>query len=63
MRWRETLFPPPKLGPLGRLGLRLTSPLMRRIFRRDLRVLRSLVRTAVGGRALTDQSSGAGRAK
>ena len=44
MRWRETLFPPPKLGPFGRLGLRAMSPLMRRIFQRDLRVLRSLVR-------------------
>jgi choline dehydrogenase-like flavoprotein len=43
MRWRETLFPPPKLGPVGRLGLRMMSPLMRRTFRRDLRVLRSLV--------------------
>jgi carbon monoxide dehydrogenase subunit G len=43
MRWRETLFPPSKLGPIGRLGLRMMSPLMRRIFRRDLRVLRSLV--------------------
>ena len=51
MRWRETLFPPPKLGPFGRLGLRLTSPLMRRIFRRDLRVLRSLVRTRSAGEA------------
>ena len=45
MRWRETLFPPPKLGPFGRLGLRLMTPVMQRIFRRDLRVLRSLVRT------------------
>ena len=49
MRWRETLFAPPKLGPFGRLGLRLASPLMRRIFRRDLRVLRSLVRTRSTG--------------
>jgi carbon monoxide dehydrogenase subunit G len=47
MRWRESLFPPPKLGPIGRLGLAAAAPLMRRIFRRDLRVLRSLV----GGRS------------
>jgi carbon monoxide dehydrogenase subunit G len=45
MRWRETLYPPRALGPVGRPGLRAASPLMRRTFRRDLRVLRSLVRT------------------
>jgi carbon monoxide dehydrogenase subunit G len=45
MRWRETLYAPRVLGPVGRLGLRLGAPLMRRICRRDLRVLRSLVRT------------------
>jgi carbon monoxide dehydrogenase subunit G len=45
MRWRETLFPPRALGPVGRLGLRATAPLMKRIFRRDLRVLRGLIRT------------------
>ncbi len=45
MRWRETLFAPPKLGPFGRLGLKLMTPVMQRIFRRDLRVLRSLVRS------------------
>jgi carbon monoxide dehydrogenase subunit G len=45
MRWRETLYAPRVLGPVGRLGLRLGAPLMRRIFRQDLRVLRSLVRT------------------
>jgi carbon monoxide dehydrogenase subunit G len=44
IRWRETLFAPKALGPLGRLGLRVAAPLMRRIFRRDLRVLQSLVR-------------------
>jgi carbon monoxide dehydrogenase subunit G len=43
MRWRETLSPPSNLGPIGRLGLRMMSPLLRRTFRRDLRVLRSLV--------------------
>lgn len=51
IRWRETLFAPKALGPVGRLGLRLAAPLMRRIFRRDLRVLQSLVRirSADGG--------------
>ncbi len=45
IRWRETLFAPRLLGPAGRLGLRVMAPLMRRAFRRDLRVLRGLVRT------------------
>lgn len=40
--WLETLQAP--LGMVGHLGLRLFAPLMRRIFRRDLRVLRGLVR-------------------
>jgi carbon monoxide dehydrogenase subunit G len=44
MRWRETLFAPRLLGPVGRVGLRAFAPMMRRIFQRDLRVLRSLVR-------------------
>jgi carbon monoxide dehydrogenase subunit G len=44
MRWRETLFAPRRLGPIGRVGLLAVAPLMRRVFRRDLRVLRSLVR-------------------
>jgi carbon monoxide dehydrogenase subunit G len=44
MRWRETLNAPRLLGPVGRIGLRLFSPLLRRTFRRDLKVLRSLVR-------------------
>jgi carbon monoxide dehydrogenase subunit G len=44
MRWRETLYAPRLLGPVGRIGLRLFSPLLRRTFRRDLKVLRSLVR-------------------
>ena len=39
--WREELFAP--LGPLGRSGLRLVSPIMKRVFRRDLRLLKSLV--------------------
>lgn len=48
LRWRETLFAPRALGPFGRFGLRLSSPLLRRTFRRDLRVLRSLVRSRSG---------------
>jgi carbon monoxide dehydrogenase subunit G len=44
MRWRETLFAPRLLGVLGRLGLRVLTPLLHRTFQRDLRVLRSLVR-------------------
>jgi hypothetical protein len=40
--WLETLQAP--LGIVGHLGLWLFAPLMRRIFRRDLRVLRGLVR-------------------
>jgi hypothetical protein len=40
--WRETLRAP--LGVVGHLGLSLFAPLMRRTFRRDLRVLRGLVR-------------------
>jgi carbon monoxide dehydrogenase subunit G len=44
VRWRETLFAPRALGPFGRFGLRLFAPKMKRIFQRDLRVLRGLVR-------------------
>lgn len=44
MRWRETLFAPRILGPVGRLGMRLFAPLMQRIFQRDVKVLRGLVR-------------------
>jgi Polyketide cyclase / dehydrase and lipid transport len=39
--WRESLVPP--WGWLGALGMRVVTPIMRRIFRRDLRVLRELV--------------------
>ena len=39
--WREELWPP--LGIVGRLGLRVYSPLLRRVFRRDLRLLRAAV--------------------
>jgi uncharacterized protein YndB with AHSA1/START domain len=42
LTWVETLQAP--LGIVGHLGLWLFAPLMRRIFRRDLRVLRGLVR-------------------
>ncbi len=41
--WREELYAP--WGPLGRLGLRLLSRLMRGIFHRDLRLLRDLAQT------------------
>jgi carbon monoxide dehydrogenase subunit G len=44
MRWVETLHAPKALGPFGRLGLRLFAPVLRSAFRRDLRVLKSLVR-------------------
>jgi uncharacterized membrane protein len=39
--WREELVPP--WGILGAIGLRLLAPLMRRIFARDLRLLRDVV--------------------
>lgn len=39
--WREELVPP--WGMLGAIGLRLLAPLMRRIFARDLRLLREIV--------------------
>lgn len=39
--WRETLIPP--LGPLGWLGMRMLSRLIRGTFRRDLEALRRLV--------------------
>ena len=45
--WREDLEPP--LGLLGRIGLAAFRPLMKRIFRRDLRVLEGLVRAWVQG--------------
>jgi uncharacterized protein YndB with AHSA1/START domain len=40
--WREVLRPP--LGVVGLLGLWLFRPLLGRVFRRDLRVLASLLR-------------------
>jgi uncharacterized protein YndB with AHSA1/START domain len=39
--WREELHPP--WGWLGRIGMGLFAPLMRRAFRRDLRLLKDLV--------------------
>jgi uncharacterized protein YndB with AHSA1/START domain len=47
--WREELQPP--VGMLGALGLSSFKPIMRRIFRRDLRVLASLVRARAGAKA------------
>lgn len=41
LRWEERLDPP--LGLLGAAGIRLLQPLMRRIFLRDLRLLKVLV--------------------
>jgi uncharacterized membrane protein len=39
--WREELVPP--WGILGAIGLRMLAPVMRRIFARDLRLLREVV--------------------
>lgn len=39
--WREELTPP--WGILGQVGMRIVAPLMHRVFRRDLRLLRGLV--------------------
>jgi hypothetical protein len=41
--WTEELVPP--LGLLGAIGLRLFRPLLARTFRRDVKVLRNLVRS------------------
>lgn len=41
LRWKEELSPP--LGVAGGIGIRLFRPLMRRIFNRDLRLLKELV--------------------
>jgi hypothetical protein len=45
--WKEELRAP--LGALGALGLSAFKPLMARVFRRDLRVLRGLVRARSAG--------------
>jgi uncharacterized protein YndB with AHSA1/START domain len=42
--WREELIPPQSLGGLGAVGLTGFKPLMRRIFERDLKILKGLVR-------------------
>lgn len=39
--WKEKLMPP--WGVLGAIGIRIFKPLMRRIFARDLRLLKELV--------------------
>jgi uncharacterized protein YndB with AHSA1/START domain len=40
--WREELFPP--IGVLGAIGMTALRPVMGKLFRRDLRILASLVR-------------------
>ena len=62
MRWRETLFAPRRLGPFGRLGLRLFARRLRRTFQRDLRILRGLVRLRVATGA-QDAASDEGSAR
>lgn len=47
--WREELIPPQSLGGLGALGLTGFKPFMRRIFERDLRILKGLVRARTAG--------------
>ena len=44
--WREELIPPQSLGSLGAIGLTGFKPLMRRIFERDLKILKGLTRAA-----------------
>lgn len=44
--WREELQPP--IGMLGAVGLSAFKPLMTRIFKRDLKILSSLVRARAG---------------
>ena len=47
LRWKETLIP--TWGAVGALGIRLWKPLMRRIFVRDLRLLKTLVESDFTG--------------
>ena len=47
--WREELIPPQSMGGLGALGLTGFKPLMRRIFERDLKILKGLVRARMAG--------------
>ncbi len=49
--WREELEPP--LGAAGALGMAAFKPLMKKIFKRDLRVLAGLVRARAGTRSVT----------
>ncbi|HEX2054197.1 MAG TPA: SRPBCC family protein [Actinomycetota bacterium] len=42
--WRETLYPP--LWVAGAVGLRLFTPILRKTFERDLRILKELVEGA-----------------
>lgn len=42
--WRETLYPP--MWVFGSIGLRLFTPLLRKTFERDLRLLKQLVENA-----------------
>jgi uncharacterized membrane protein len=41
MLWKETLNPP--LGVLGAVGIRVFKPMMRRVFKKDLALLKTLV--------------------
>ena len=56
--WREELISPQSLGGFGALGMTAFKPLMRRIFERDLKVLKGLTRARVAG--LTGQGGDAG---
>jgi hypothetical protein len=44
--WRERLFPP--WGPIGRLGMGVLRPVLRRVFASDLAELRRLVESGPG---------------
>ena len=57
--WREELWPPGP-DPFRRMGLALFKPVMARIFKRHLRVLRGLVRARAGSaRAASARGAGA----
>jgi Polyketide cyclase / dehydrase and lipid transport len=47
--WREELIPPRQLGIVGSVGITAFKPLMRRIFERDLRILKGVVRARATG--------------
>ena len=63
MRWKETLFPPRRLGPFGRVGLRAAAPLMRRDLPPRPAGASGARPLPVDGNELRRQSSGAGRAR